>query len=138
MAHALIDTSAVLLGPADLARALDPYDHVAISAATTAELGYGLYASGPDWEERFRRQVRYEWIASTFEELPVDHTVALAFAKIAGLVARTGRRPRRRSMDLLIAATAVAHDLPLVTANPDDLRGAERLLVIDAVRPGGA
>ena len=32
-----------------------------------------------------------------------------------------GRKARgRRAVDLLIAATALAHDLPLYTRNPDD------------------
>ncbi len=130
MARALIDTSVALLASADLARALQPYEEVAISAATTAELGYGLYAAGADWEERFRRQLRLEWLVGAFEELPLDHATALAFGKVAGLVARAGRQPRRRSFDLLIAAAAVAHGLPLITANPGDLRGAEALVEI--------
>jgi predicted nucleic acid-binding protein len=40
-------------------------------------------------------------------------------------------------MDLLIAATAVAHDLPLVTHNADEFAGLEALIrVVDLEAPG--
>ena len=48
------------------------------------------------------------------------------------LMAR-GRVGRRRFADLLIAATAVAHGLPLYTRNPKDLAGLERLLIVRTV-----
>ena len=42
-----------------------------------------------------------------------------------------GRKPRgSRAVDLMIAATALAHDLPLYTLNPEDLRGLEDLIEI--------
>jgi predicted nucleic acid-binding protein len=34
----------------------------------------------------------------------------------------------------MIAATAASNQLPLYTANPDDFRGAERLVGVVAVR----
>lgn len=39
-----------------------------------------------------------------------------------------GRQPRRRTMDLLIAATAHAHSARLYTRNPDDFRGLDDLI----------
>jgi predicted nucleic acid-binding protein len=42
-----------------------------------------------------------------------------------------GARPR--AVDLLIAATALAADLPLYTRNVDDFRGIQHLLIIVAV-----
>ena len=42
-----------------------------------------------------------------------------------------GRKPRgSRAVDLMIAATALAHGLPLFTLNPEDLRGLENLIEI--------
>ena len=39
-------------------------------------------------------------------------------------------------MDLMIAATALAHELPLSPSNPKDLRGLERLMkIVDAADP---
>ena len=44
---------------------------------------------------------------------------------------RHGRKPRgARAVDLMIAATALAHDLPLYTLNSKDLRGLESLIEI--------
>lgn len=43
----------------------------------------------------------------------------------------TGRKARgTRSVDLMIAATAIAHELPLYTLNADDLYGLEGLVKI--------
>jgi predicted nucleic acid-binding protein len=46
---------------------------------------------------------------------------------------KTGRQPRARVMDLLIAATAHAHDATLFTRNSQDLRGLEGLVEIAVV-----
>jgi predicted nucleic acid-binding protein len=40
-----------------------------------------------------------------------------------------------RSLDLLIAATALASNLPVYTRNPDDFHGIEGLVEIVAVEP---
>jgi predicted nucleic acid-binding protein len=46
-------------------------------------------------------------------------------------VVAAGRKARgRRATDLLIAATALAHDLPLYTRNPDDFAGLDHLVEI--------
>lgn len=47
-----------------------------------------------------------------------------------------GRKPRRRVADLMIAAIAVAENLPLFTTNPDDFKGLDDLLtVVPVTRP---
>jgi len=49
-----------------------------------------------------------------------------------------GRKARAaRAVDLLIAATALASNLPLYTRNPRDFRGVEGLVEIVAVRRSG-
>ncbi|MYN65664.1 MAG: type II toxin-antitoxin system VapC family toxin [Acidobacteria bacterium] len=67
-----------------------------------------------------------------WDPLPFDGSAARAYGCICSTQAARGRVGRRRFADLLIAATALAHDLPLYTRNPGDLTGLERLL---AVRP---
>lgn len=44
-------------------------------------------------------------------------------------VTRQGK-PGARAYDALIAATAVANDLPVFTRNPDDFAGIESLTVV--------
>lgn len=62
----------------------------------------------------------------------VDDAVAISYGRLAAVV-DAGRQPRRRAMDLLIAATAHAHGARLYTRNIDDFAGLERLVDIVAV-----
>jgi predicted nucleic acid-binding protein len=45
-------------------------------------------------------------------------------------VREQGRQPRRRFADLLIAATALAEDLPLITRRGKDFHGLEKLIKV--------
>lgn len=129
----LIDTSVLI----DLER-IDPDDlpaEIAISALTLAELAAGPHAAA-DAAERARRQDRLQRAEATFDPLPFDAAGARAFGLIYSTVAASGRKARgRRALDLLIAATALAAEVPLHTRNPDDFRGLEELLAIRAVGP---
>lgn len=124
----VIDTSVVI----DLGR-VDPADlpsEIAVSAVTLAELAAGPHATG-DPDERARRQDRLQRTEATFESLPVDGAVARAYGRVYAAVAGAGRQARgRRAFDLLIAATALAAELPLYTRNPSDFQELERLLEV--------
>jgi predicted nucleic acid-binding protein len=127
----LIDTSIVI--------DLDQIDEtalpleLAISAVTMAELAAGPHAT-TDSAERARRQDRLQRAEATFEPLPVDANVARAYGRDYATMLAGGRKARgRRAMDLLIAATAVAADLPIYTRNPDDFKGLSALVEIVAV-----
>ncbi len=129
----IIDTSVVI----DLER-LDARDlpaELAVSAVTLAELAAGPHAT-PDPQERARRQDRLQRAEATFEPLPVDANVARAYGRIYAAVCGAGRKGRgARSLDLLIAATALASNLPLYTRIPSDFRGTESLIDIVDVAP---
>jgi len=104
-----------------------------ISAVTLAELAAGPHATD-DAAERARRQERLQRTETTVDCLPVDAHVARAYAHVYVAVASSGRKARgRRSFDLLIAATALAHDLPLYTRNPDDFVGLKSLIDVVTV-----
>jgi predicted nucleic acid-binding protein len=63
-------------------------------------------------------------------------TVARAYGRIYAAVASAGRKARgRRALDLLIAATALASDLPLYTRNPEDFSELVSLIDIVTVEP---
>ncbi len=104
---------------------------LAVSAASLAELHFGVLVARDD-ETRALRLRRLGLVERLFEPLPVDDAVARAYGRVASAVVRAGRQPRSRVMDLLIAATALAHDARLVTANADDLRGLEGLVEVVA------
>ena len=114
----IIDTSVVI----DLER-IDPAGlpaELAISAVTLAELAAGPHATG-DAGERARRQDRLQRTEATFEPLPVDGAVARAYGRVYAALTAAGRKARgRRAFDVLIAATALAAELPLYTRNPGD------------------
>jgi predicted nucleic acid-binding protein len=119
----LLDTSVIIGGgvPAGL--------EAAISVATVAELHFGvLVASDPD--ERARRAQRLGVIEATFDPLPVDAGVAREWGRLAAAVAERGGQPRRRSMDLVIAATANAHGVALLTADVADLAIIDDLVTV--------
>jgi hypothetical protein len=106
---------------------------LAVSAITMAELAAGPHAT-TDSVERARRQDRLQRAEATFEPLPVDAGVARAYGRVYAAAVAAGRKARgRRTIDLFIAATAVAADLPLYTRNPADFAGLSPLLEIVAV-----
>ena len=113
--RALLDTS-VLIGTDDPG-ALEG----AISAATLAELHFGVLIAGAQ-DERGRRALRLGVIESTFEPLPIDAAVAREWGRLAAAVQARGGQPRRRALDLAIAATASVHKVPLLTRNATDLQ----------------
>jgi predicted nucleic acid-binding protein len=127
----LIDTSVVI--DLDVTDAERLPRELAISAITLAELAAGPHAATTP-EERARRQDRLQRTEATFEPLPVDADVARAYGRVYAAVAVAGRKARgRRATDLLIAATALAGDLPLYTRNAADFAGLSSLLDIVAV-----
>lgn len=117
-ARGLLDTSVVI--DLDRVAAEDLPQELAISALTLAELAAGPIATD-DLIERARRQDRLQRAEATFDPLPFDVAAARAYGRIYAAVAAAGRKARgRRAVDLLIAATALASDLPLYTRNPED------------------
>jgi predicted nucleic acid-binding protein len=71
---------------------------------------------------------------AAFDPLPFDIEAARAYGRIYAAVASAGRKARGpRAVDLLIAATAFAAELPLITRNPEDFRGLEDLISVVAL-----
>lgn len=118
----LLDTSAVL---APQRPALE--GEIAISTVTLAEMHFGVLVAA-DAATRAERLRRLSVVQSLFTPLPVDDAVAQAYGRLAAAVVAAGRQPRARSLDLLIAATAVAHQARLVTADARDLVGLDALV----------
>jgi predicted nucleic acid-binding protein len=91
-----------------------------IAAVTLAELAAGPHATD-DPKERARRQDRLQRIEALLDPLPFDAAAARAYGLVYAATRARDRKPRgARAVDLLIAATALANDLPLFTRNPDD------------------
>jgi toxin FitB len=105
---------------------------LAISVVSLAEMSFGVLVAKDD-DQQAARLARLSALQRRFDALPVDEAVADSYGRLAALVVRAGRRPRARTMDLLIAATAHAHGAALFTRNAVDLRGLEGVLEITAV-----
>ncbi len=124
---AVLDTSVVI------ADDITPIPgELAISAATIAELHFGVLVAR-DEAARAHRLRRLSALERRFDPLPVDEAVAASYGELSAAVARSGRQPRARVMDLLIAATAHAHDARLYTRNAGDLKGIEHLVDVVAL-----
>jgi len=123
----VLDTSIIaalaLYDPAELP------ETVLITAITLGELSYGPHATD-DPLKRARRVAVLQLVESTFEPLPYDHHAARFYGQICAAVRACGRQPRSRAADLMIAATAASHALPVYPANPDDFAGSEGFVEI--------
>lgn len=132
LSRVLLDTSAVI----DLPDSADlPADaEFAISSITLAELSAGVHAAQRP-RERAIRLARLQRVESSIASLPFTPMAARMYGQLYAMVLETGRKPRRRQMDLLIAAVAAIHQLPLVTRNADDFADLHPLVKIIAL-PG--
>lgn len=127
LARGLLDTSVIV----DLDRldASQLPEEVAISTVTLAELSAGPSAT-TDVSERARRQDRLQRTEAAFDPMPFDIRSARAYGRVHAAVVEQGRQPRRKFADLLIAATALVEDLPVVTRNGKDFLGLEGLVTV--------
>jgi predicted nucleic acid-binding protein len=100
----------------------------AISVVTKAELRVGIFAA-EDIETRDRRLMTFE-LANRIVSLPVDEAVSRAWAQMRAYVGASGQKVRVN--DMWIAATAAAHEIPVLTQDGDfdALSGVVGLTVI--------
>jgi predicted nucleic acid-binding protein len=101
---------------------------VAISVVTKAELRVGIFAA-ESIEIRDRRLATFE-LANRIVSLPVDGAVSRAWAQMRAYVHTSEQKVGIN--DLWIAATAAAHEIPVVTQDGDfdALNGVAGLTVI--------
>jgi toxin FitB len=126
----MLDTSAVIDLPA-----LDPARlpvEAAIPAIVLAELAQGV-AMTKSAEQVMIRSQRLADIEAAFAAIPFDREAARRYGTLVALTIAADRDPRPRRIDLMIAATAAAHGLPLYTRNPDDFRGLDSAVTVIAI-----
>ena len=120
----LLDTNTVIylgdLQPEDLP------EEPLISAITLAELTAGPLATD-DLVERAKRQRHLQRAELDFDALPFTSECARQFGLVRAALAQSGRTSAARSYDALIAASALAYNLPLYTSNTREFAGVPGL-----------
>jgi tRNA(fMet)-specific endonuclease VapC len=123
----VLDTSTVILLRRIEDVSLLPAEPL-ITAVTLAELSVGPLVAH-DEQERAGRQAHLQQAEADFDPLAFDASAARAFGRVAASLRRAGRKTTARAYDAMIAATAIANDLPVYTCNPADFAGIEELRV---------
>lgn len=121
----ILDTSALLSLPAVLDDAQLPSEPL-ITTITLAELSVGPLVATSD-EARAARQAHLQQAEADFDPLPFDAAAARAFGSVALSLRRSGRKPKARAFDALIAAIALSRGLPVYTCNASDFGGLDGL-----------
>jgi predicted nucleic acid-binding protein len=111
----LLDTSVLI------AAEQGPGEDAAISVVSLTELHFGVLVARDD-EIRALRTGRLGAIEDHFDALPFDAAAARECGRLHAIVAQRGGQPRRRALDLAIAATANVHGVPLLTYNTKDFQ----------------
>jgi predicted nucleic acid-binding protein len=91
-------------------------EKIAVSVITAAELELGVLRA-QDTDTRARRIATLSRVRSAYSLLPIDAQTASCFARIAAHELDAGRKLRRH--DAWIAATALRHDVAVVTQDDD-------------------
>jgi predicted nucleic acid-binding protein len=132
LSRGLLDTSVLIAREEDSGLEPSLPQEIAISVATLAELHFGVLVAKDDLTRQHRLR-RLGVIEATFQPISIDGATARAFATVAHAVKAAGRQPRARIMDLWIAATALALQIPLYTRNPQDFHGLQELIEVRVI-----
>lgn len=128
----LLDTNIVSFLMKNDSRAQAYLKHIAgkvlhISFITVGELYFWAEDSG--WSIRRRQDLDVR--LRNYVIVPYDYEIAKHYAHVATHLKRSGRK--RSLNDVWIAATALRHDIPLVTHNRKDFDNITGLTVISEV-----
>lgn len=119
MRRALLDTSFVIsLARGEDIEIADPPEEAAISAVTLCGLHHGVLVATE--AQRPGRLATLVFVERNFAALPVDAEIAPHYGRLVAATRR--RRARLATADALIAATAAAHRLSLITRDRDFAR----------------
>jgi tRNA(fMet)-specific endonuclease VapC len=127
-ARGILDTSTLILLPQIADAAALPAEPL-ITTVTLAELSVGPLVAR-DARERAARQAHLQQAEADFDPLAFDAQAARSFGQVAASLRRAGRKTAARAYDAMIAAIALANDLPLYTCNPADFSGIDGLRVV--------
>ena len=103
---------------------------LSVSSLSWAELTRGLYSSGDVFRYRLRK-THIERLGAQFGEgIPFGDECIAAYEQVMATVSQLGRTTRAHVVDRMIAATALAHGLAIVTRDRSGFAGLEHLIPI--------
>jgi predicted nucleic acid-binding protein len=112
MRRGLVDTSAFVSAVEGEIEAAALPEESMISIVTVCELNHGVLAASE--RKRPLRLRALNFAQHEFEALPIDYLVAVHYGELKSN-ARRRHKARPDPADTLIAATAMAHGLPVIT-----------------------
>lgn len=111
---------------------MDELAHTAaVSALTIAEMAYGLHHDDP--LVAAVREARYRNVLNEFDPVPYSARAAHLYGAIAASVRKSGRNPRPRRIDLMLASVAAELGAVLLTRNSADFAGIGDIAQVIAV-----
>ncbi|HRE00280.1 MAG TPA: hypothetical protein PLV68_03215, partial [Ilumatobacteraceae bacterium] len=131
MTRGILDTCVLIDLHADAVSTDALPDEQAITSLSLGELSFGVVVA-PTATDRLDRQTRLDHYRDLFRNatIPYDTAAAMLFGLVVNSVLERGKGSiRRRTVDLQMAAIAVAHQLPLYTVNHTDFQGITGLTV---------
>ncbi|MEZ0165388.1 PIN domain-containing protein [Kineococcus sp. LSe6-4] len=112
----------------------DAVTHVSVITHLEMDFGVASAAHRQDPARLLRMTGSLQRLLTTWVPVPVDDVVAGAFLEVARAALAAGQNPRRRTNDLVIAATARARGWTLVTGDRTLLRAVDTVVPVVALR----
>ncbi len=128
-ARGLLDTCTFLLLPAIPPEELPR--EAQISSITLAQVLIGVPLATND-RDRVVRQQQATTALTAFTPIPFGKNEAVAYRDLVAALHQGGASFRSRRNDLMIAATALVHNLPVFTLDSNDFSTISRLVGIAA------
>lgn len=129
---ALLDTNVLLASakPNEVVPELSDFDNLVVSSLSWSELVRGLHVT-TDLAEFKYRSARFDALHSLFGAgLPFDDAVVHAHDELLRHVVGRGGSARAHVLDRMIAATALAHGLPVITRDDTGFRNLEGVVTV--------
>lgn len=130
---ALLDTNILIASAshAEEAPRLEPFTGLFVSSLSWSELTKGLHTTTSLTEFKVR-SARLQTLRAAFGAgLPFDNACSDAYDRILAAVTAAGGSARAHVLDRLLAATALANDLTLVTRDQGAFAGLDKVVRIE-------
>lgn len=130
---ALLDTNILIASDAEgeMPASLSDFEDLQVSSLSWAELTKGLHTTA-DLATFKRRSARLSALRDAFGEgIPFDDRCVVAYDRVLAHLTSQAISPRAHTFDRMLAATALAHGLTLVSRDKDLFLGLTDLVSVE-------